>query len=78
MVSGWLRIGALGNHTSTFGHVTLLGSIGPIDIAVVLTNTVFMVLKDTLSLSLLGCGTIPQYYEVQHLSPSPLHHSSVL
>jgi hypothetical protein len=80
MVSGWLRIGAgvlWESHTSTFGHVTPLGSIGAIDIAIV-PNAVFMMLRDTLSFSLLGCSAILQCYEVQRLSPSPLHHSSVL
>jgi hypothetical protein len=65
------------SHTSTFGHVTPLGSIGAIDIAIVLPNAVFM-LRDTLSLSLLGCSAILQCHEVQRLSPGPLHHSSVL
>jgi hypothetical protein len=81
MLSGWLRIDAgvlWESHTSTFGHVTPLDSIGAIDIAIVLLNAVFMMLRDTLSLSLLGCSAILQCYEVQRFPPSPLHHSSVL
>jgi hypothetical protein len=66
------------SHTSIFCHVTPLGSIRAIDIAIVLPNTAFMMLRDTLSLSLLGYSAILQCHEIQRLSPSPLHHSSVL
>ena len=55
---------------STLGHVTPLGSIGAIDIAIVLPNAVFMILRDTLSIP--GCNAILRCYEVQHLSPSSL------
>jgi hypothetical protein len=51
------------SHTSTFCHVTPLGSIGAIDIAIVLPNAVFMMLKDTLSLSLLSRSAILQCHE---------------
>ena len=47
-------------------------------VAIVLPNAVFIMLRDTLSLFLLGCSTILQCHEVQRLSLSPLHHSSVL
>jgi hypothetical protein len=66
MGSGWLRIGAgvlWESHTSTFCHVTPLGSVGAIDIAIVLPNTAFIMLKDTLSLSLLGRSAILQRHE---------------
>ena len=43
---------------STVGHVTPLGSIGAIDIAIVLPNAVLIMHRDTLSLSLLGCSAI--------------------